>query len=200
MFFVWDIQASQLTSSLRLALLMELHWYNKRKASMFNSIVKGPPYSVFYPIPCRIHRHRVGFALPCTKAQVWPAFFHIPCRIHRRLSFWTHTIHLFAISNAQYLPRNQKSVRTHTLRAQQCKIANQSFPFMKTQGPDRRCGISGLNQEFSTHTLTHTDHCHTENVATHHTICKWWWSCPTTRLEFWPQAVTTFKPWTSQTR
>ena len=42
--------------------------------------------------------------------------------------------------------------------------------------------------------------CHARNAATHHTICKWWRGCPTTRLEFWPQAVTTFKPWTSQTR
>ena len=37
------------------------------------------------------------------------------------------------------------------------KIANQRFP-MKTQGPDRRCGIRGLNQEFSKHTLMTVTH------------------------------------------
>ena len=64
------------------------------------------------------------------------------------------------------LATNQKSVRTQKLRAQQSKIANQSFP-MKTQGPDRRCGIPGLKsriQQAHKHTHTHTDECHTRNV------------------------------------
>ena len=55
------------------------------------------------------------------------------------------------------LATNQKSVPTHKLQTQQRKIANQSFP-MKTQGPDRRCGIQGLNQECSKHTHTHKAH------------------------------------------
>ena len=61
------------------------------------------------------------------------------------------------------LATNQKSVPTHKLRAQQRKLASQRFP-MKTQGPDRRCGIPGLNQDFSTHKQTHTDGCHTHTT------------------------------------
>lgn len=30
--------------------------------------------------------------------------------------------------------------------------------------------------------------------------CQWWWSCPITRQRLWPQAATTFWPWTSQAR
>ena len=58
------------------------------------------------------------------------------------------------------LATNQKSVRTHKLRAQQRKLANQSFP-MKTQGPDRRCGIPGLKsriQQAHKHTLMTVTH------------------------------------------
>ena len=119
------------TSSLRLALSMELYWYNKRKASMSNSIVKVPPHSFFYPIPCRIRRRRVGFALPCTKAQVWFVFFHIPCRIHRRLSFWTHTIHLFAISNTEYLPRTKKAFEPISSEHSNAKLPIKVFPWKR---------------------------------------------------------------------
>ena len=155
MFFVWDIQASQITSSLRLALLMKLHWYNKRKASMSNSIVKGPLYSFFYRIPCRIHRRRVGFALPCRKAQVWLKIFHIPCQIHRRLPFWTHTIHLFEISNTpQYLPPTKKAFEPISSEHSNAKLPIKVFLWKRrAQIGDVASWV--LNQEFSKHTNTH---------------------------------------------
>ena len=110
-------------------------------------------------MPCHARKHRFGslFSHPISNSQtsfLLNPYDSLSCDIK-------HSI----------LATNQKSVPTHKLQTQQRKIANQSFP-VKTQGPDRRCGIPGLNQEFSTHThtQTHTDGCHTQNVATHHTI------------------------------
>ena len=163
---------------------------------MSNSIVKGPPYSFFYPIPCRIHRRRVGFALLCTKAQVWLAFFHIPCRIHRRLSFWTHTIHLLRYTlNTCHQPK--KTFEPISSEHSNANLPIKVFPW-KRRAQIGDVASRALNQGFSKHTNTHWWLSHTKRGQSPYN-CKWWWSSATTRLEFWPQTVATFKPWTSQT-
>ena len=49
--------------------------------------------------------------------------------IHRRLSFWIHTIHLFAISNSQYLPPTKEAFETTSSKYCNAKFSIKVFSF-----------------------------------------------------------------------
>ena len=95
-------------------------------------------------LPCHARKHRFGTLFFTSHVEFTDVFPFEPIRF---------TYLRYQTLNTCHQPKKRSKVRTHKLRAQQRKIGNQSFP-MKTQGPDRRCGIPGLNQEFSTHTNT----------------------------------------------
>lgn len=60
----------------------------------------------------------------------------------------------------------------------------------------KRCQTLNTCHRPKNHICTHT---HTKRGHSPYN-CQWWWSCPITRQRLWPQAATTFWPWTSQAR